>query len=96
MNALDKNIPLVENMTNKIRDNLAVDMYHGGAHWTMIDQYGDVIEEENRDFIEQHSLFDPTVPHNNYWEDTNGVCPRKKNYTATSDREVFRKKSEDA
>ena len=29
--------------------------------------------------IEGHSLLDPTVPHNNYWEDTNGVGPRKRN-----------------
>ena len=59
----------------------------------MIDQYGYVIEEENRVLIEGHRLLDPKVPHNNYWEDTNGVGPRKRNYTATSDREVFRKKA---
>ena len=44
INALDKNVPLVEKMTNEIRENLAGDTFHGGAHWTMIDQDGDVIE----------------------------------------------------
>ena len=44
IDALDKNVPLVENMTNEIRDNLAGDTFHGGAHCTMIDQDGDVIE----------------------------------------------------
>ena len=66
MDALDKNVPFVENMTNEIRDNLAGDTFHGGAHFAMIDRYGDVIEEENRDFIEGHLILDPTVPHNNY------------------------------
>ena len=93
MDALDNNVPLVENMTNEIRDNLTGDTFHGGAHWTMIDQDGGVIEEENRVFIEAHRLLDPKVPHDNYWEDTNGVGPRKRNYTATADKEVFRKKS---
>ena len=36
------------------------------------------------DFIEGRRLFDPTVPHNNNWEDTNGVGPRKRNYKCTS------------
>ena len=80
-------------MKNEIRDNLTGDTFHGGSHWTMIDQDGYVIEEENRDLIEGHCLFDPRVPHNNYWEDTNGVGPSKRNYTATSDREVFQKQS---
>ena len=53
-------------MKNEIRDNLAEDTFHGGSHWTMIDQDGDVIEEENRDFIEGHRLLDSTVTHNNY------------------------------
>ena len=89
MDALDKNVLLVENMTNEKRDNLAGDTFGGGAHWTMIDQDGDVVEEENRDFIEGHRIYDPAVPHNNYSEDTNGVGTRKRNYTATDDREVF-------
>ena len=67
MDALDKNVSLFENTTNEIRDNLAGDTFHVGAHWKMIDQDGDVIEEENRDLIEGHGIFDPTVPHNNYW-----------------------------
>ena len=52
MDALVKNVPFVENMTNEIIENLAGDTFHGGAHWTMIDQYGDVIEEDKRDLIE--------------------------------------------
>ena len=51
MDALDNNVPLVENMTNEIIDNLAGDTFHGSAHWKMIDQDGDVIEENNRDLI---------------------------------------------
>ena len=92
MDELDKNVPLVENMTDLTRNNLAGDTFHGGDHWTMIYQDGDIIEEENRSFIEGHRIFNPTLPHNNYWKDTNGVGPRKRNYTATADREVFRNK----
>ena len=44
MDALDKNVPLVENITNVIRDNLAGYTFHSGAHWKMIDKDGDVIE----------------------------------------------------
>ena len=66
MDALDKNVPLVENIGNEIRDNLSGDKFHGGAHWKMIDQYRDVIEEENIYLIEGNRLFDPTVPHDNY------------------------------
>ena len=79
-------------MTNEIGDNLAGDNFHGGAHCKMMDQDGDVIEEDNRDLIEGHLIFNPTVPQNNYWEDNNGVGPRKRNYTSTDDREVFRNK----
>ena len=43
--------------------------------------------------IERCCIFNPTVPQNNYWEDTNGVGPRKRNYTATADREVLRNKA---
>ena len=92
MNALDKNLPLIEKITNEIRDNLAGDTFHGGAHWTMIYQYGDVIEQENRYLVEGHRLFDPIVPHNNYWGGTNGVGPRNREYTSTADIEVFQKK----
>ena len=38
MDALYKNVTLVENMENKIRNNLAGDPFHCGAHWKMIDQ----------------------------------------------------------
>ena len=93
MDALDKNVPLAETTTNEIIENLTGNTFHGGAHWTMIDKDGDFIEEENMDLIEGHSLFDLTVPHNNYWEGTNGVGPRKRNYTAAADREVFRNKA---
>ena len=79
MDALDKNAPLAENITNEIIDNFAGDTFHSGAHWTMIYQDGDVIEEENWYFIEGRRLFDPTVPHNNYWVGTNGLGPRKRN-----------------
>ena len=67
MDALDKNVPFVENMTNEIIDNLAGDTFHGGAHWKMIDKDGYVIEEENRYLVEGRRIFDPSVPHNNYW-----------------------------
>ena len=67
MDALDKNVPFVENMTNEIIDNLTGDTFHGGAHYIMIDQYGDFSEEENRDLIEGYLIFYPKVPHNNYW-----------------------------
>ena len=93
MDALDNNVPLVENMTYEIRDNLAGDTFYGGSHLTMIDQDGYVIGGENRYLIEGHRLLDPKVPHDNYWEDTIGVVSRKRNYTATADREVFRKKA---
>ena len=92
MDALDKKAPLVENTTNTIRDNLEGDTFHGCAHWTMIYQDVYVIEEKNRYFIEGHYLFNPTVANNNYWEDPNGFGPRKRNYTSTDDREVFRNK----
>ena len=76
-------------MTNEIRYNLAGDSFHGGAHWKMIDQDGDTIEDKNIYLIEGQRLFDPTVPHNNYWGNTNRFGPRKKNYIATADREFF-------
>ena len=59
----------------------------------MIDQYGDIIEEYNRDLIEGGSIFDHTVPHINYWVGTNGVCSRNRNYTSTDDIEVFLNKA---
>ena len=57
MDALDNNVSLVKNMTHEIRDNLAGDTFHGGSHWTMIDQDGYVIEEENRYLIQGHCIF---------------------------------------
>ena len=42
--------------------------------------------------FEGHRLFNPTVPQNNYWDDTNGVGPMNSNYTATVDREFFQNK----
>jgi hypothetical protein len=87
--ALTNNVPLVLNMTTEIRDNLAGDTFHGGAHWEIVPQDGEVIIDENRDLIEGERLFDLTIPRVNYWEDSDNVGPAKRNYTATADREVF-------
>ena len=45
MYALDKNLLLVENIINEIRDNLAGNTFHGDDHWTIIDQDGGFIVE---------------------------------------------------
>jgi hypothetical protein len=87
--ALTNHAPLVLNLTNEIRDNLAGDAFHGGAYWTMIPQDGDIIIDENRELIESERFFDPTVPRNNQWEDPDRVGPPKRNYNVTADREVF-------
>jgi hypothetical protein len=87
--ALTNNVPLVLNMTTEIRDNLAGDTFHGGAHWEIVPQDGEVIMDQNRDLIEGERLFDPTVPRVNYWEDSDNVGPPKRNYNATADRGVF-------
>ena len=76
-------------MTNEIRDNLAGDTFHDGVHWTIIDQDRYVIKDENIDLIVGHHIFNPTVPNNNYWGDTNGVGTTRRNSTATSDKEDF-------
>jgi hypothetical protein len=87
--ALTNNVPLLINLTDQITDNLAGDVFHGGAYWTMVPQDGDIITDENRELIEGERFFDPTVPRNNQWEDPDGVGPPKRNYSATADREVF-------
>ena len=87
--ALTNNVPLLINLTDQITDNLAGDVFHGGAYWTMVPQDGDIITDENRELIEGERFFDPTVPRNNQWEDPDGVGPPKRNYSVTADREVF-------
>ena len=79
MDALDKNVTFVENETNEIRYSLTGDTFNGSANLTMIDKDGYVIEEENRYLIEGCRIFDPTVPHNNYWGVTDGVGPSNMN-----------------
>ena len=88
--AVTNNAPLLLNMSNEIRDNLAGDTFNGGAYWEMVPQDGETVVDENRELIEGERYFDPTVPRNNRWVEGDEVGPPKRNYNATADREVFR------
>jgi len=85
--AIRRNAPLVGNMTAEIRNNLAGDAFNGGAHWAMVEQDGDVIEEAET--TEGERFRNPTVPRHQDWEDTTGNAPKKRNYLAVADRGVF-------
>ena len=88
--AVEKNVPLIQNCTPEVIENRAGGDFAAGAYWKKIDTEAEVIDEEvNVDGIRFRGPTVPAVEHKNTtFEDR----PKKRNYSDTFDRRPFTRK----
>jgi len=87
VDAVQKNAPLLQNMSATILDNRAGDDFDNQAYWKIMEADGDAIDENAALGIDGVIFRNPTTPADEV--DTDGVGPKKINFTNTCDRSPF-------
>ena len=76
--ALEKRLPLLQNLSKEKEKNLAGDSFSPGAYWSALECDGEFVDENTPDGFRA-----PTVP------DGENSSVKKRNYTQRFDRMVF-------
>ena len=91
--AVENNVPVVENQTEEVLQNLADENFRPGSHWVLMEPDGEELgDERNMMTVEGVSFHAPTVPREEHEAANDGSAvqpPKKRNYSEVFDRPPF-------